>query len=182
MKPAWVDAVIAECRAAVSEAAPKWPYIVKHIEIKLLTRKSRVAGSYRAQRRHDMGHICMNIKLNNTPERFRETLMHEFAHALVNWDGVPDTGHHGPLWRCWMTRLGQDPKAVKHDFDLDEAFGGYYTIIQCSRGHEVKLKPIFVKKIKQGYVLHCCACCRMPGHAEPLSLANKKAVDTKTGS
>ncbi len=151
----WVINTIQAVRAIVLAAAPSYQYAVCNVPVKLSTRKSRVAGSFRGIRAGalgvNLGYITMNTKINNTPERF----------------------HHGRIWQDWMVKLGQDPKSVTHSYDLQEAFGNYYTVIACSKGHEIKLRPGIVKKMKKG-VRFSCRLCGHAGMNDPLTLNNVK--------
>lgn len=175
--------IVAECRQVVLDAILRYvanaelSYAMREkarrIEVVLTTRKSTRAGVFKLLRRRQavttridgsltmLGWIEVNTMLCNTEERFRSTLLHELSHAVVAWSGARSfDGSHGTAWRTWQTALGADPKDVKHDYDMDEAFaakGGYYVRVGCANGHVHQVTPSKAARVlRGGYVCGTC--------------------------
>ncbi|CAF4192758.1 unnamed protein product [Rotaria sp. Silwood2] len=78
--------------------------------------------------------ITLSNKVCDSPERCRDTLLHEMCHAAVSLiDGVMDEGH-GPLWRKWTRHAERcypylPAISVKHTYDITYKF--VYRCIQC---------------------------------------------------
>lgn len=51
--------------------------------------------------------IRLNLNAPNFLQRIRETILHEWAHAL-DWEVSKNWGH-GSTWRMWMIKLGLSP-------------------------------------------------------------------------
>ncbi|WKX98700.1 hypothetical protein Q1695_013966 [Nippostrongylus brasiliensis] len=71
--------------------------------------------------------IELSPKVCSTPDRVRDTLIHEMCHAAV-WvvDGVRKEGH-GPIWKKWaaqcMRRFQSLPVIARcHDYEIDAKF------------------------------------------------------------
>lgn len=166
MNAAEIAAAIAECRAVVIATIKAANLLteedmvraVELVPVQLSNRRSAVAGSFRFTAL-DRGRIVMNIKICHTAERFRSTLLHEFAHGLVHWLGGRERGSsHGRVWKAWMVRLGQEPSRC-HTYDLVEVFSDYYTNIACKNGHNVRLRRAQVRQIETASrSLYCRKC------------------------
>ncbi|CAF0986508.1 unnamed protein product [Adineta ricciae] len=82
--------------------------------------------------------ITLSHKVCDSPERCRDTLLHEMCHAAVTLiDGVMEYGH-GPLWRQWTSIAAKSypylpPISVRHTYDV--AYRFIYRCGQCL--HEV---------------------------------------------
>lgn len=159
----------------------------RRIEVKLTARKSTRAGTWRRQiwrTRTLFGQtelsfvefITINTALCNTEERFRSTLLHEFSHACLHWQGKREFDDHGPLWKQWQVWVGADPNDVRHNYDMDAAFaakGGYYKHVGCNRGHVIKVTPSKAALIrKHTYV--CVSCARDGVHKNPVRLLDQQ--------
>ncbi|CAF3521109.1 unnamed protein product [Rotaria sp. Silwood1] len=97
-------------------------------------RLTSTAGHCTTRRSTQTAIITLSNKVCNSPERCRDTLLHEMCHAAVSLiDGVMDEGH-GPLWRKW-TRCAErcypylPAISVKHTYDITYKF--VYRCIQC---------------------------------------------------
>ncbi|CAF0845365.1 unnamed protein product [Adineta steineri] len=82
--------------------------------------------------------ITLSHKVCDSPERCRDTLLHEMCHSAVTLiDGVMEHGH-GPRWRQW-THIAQQsypylpPISIRHTYDVNYKY--IYRCIQCQ--HEV---------------------------------------------
>uniref|UniRef100_A0A158PCN7 SprT-like domain-containing protein n=1 Tax=Angiostrongylus cantonensis TaxID=6313 RepID=A0A158PCN7_ANGCA len=71
--------------------------------------------------------IELSPKVCSTPERIRDTLIHEMCHAAV-WivDGLVKEGH-GPMWRKWASRCMQRFRSLPiinrcHDYEIEAKF------------------------------------------------------------
>ncbi|MGI8922891.1 MAG: SprT-like domain-containing protein [Fimbriimonadales bacterium] len=60
--------------------------------------------------------ICLSANLLTTPERARETLLHEYAHLVVFERYGHKARPHGPEWRAAMRALGLAASAT-HSYD-----------------------------------------------------------------
>jgi len=60
--------------------------------------------------------ICLSTSILTTPERVRETLLHEYAHLVVFERSGPKARPHGREWRGVMQTLGLAP-CVTHSYD-----------------------------------------------------------------
>lgn len=49
--------------------------------------------------------VQLNLNAPNFLEKIRDTILHEWAHAL-DWEKSKQWGH-GPTWRMWMATLGR---------------------------------------------------------------------------
>ena len=86
-----------------------------------------------------LGHkLTIKVSTHLTPEGYKDTLMHEIAHAVVMFMGRCDD--HGPNWKAAARNLGADPKATA----TDEAFMAH---------RNSKRKPVAECR-KCGYILH----------------------------
>nr|ADD91468.1 hypothetical protein [Adineta vaga] len=82
--------------------------------------------------------ITLSHKVCDSPERCRDTLLHEMCHAAVTLiDSVMEYGH-GPLWRQWTCKAEKSypylpPISIRHTYDVTYKF--VYRCSQCQ--HEV---------------------------------------------
>ncbi|CAF4769038.1 unnamed protein product [Rotaria sp. Silwood1] len=102
------------------------------------SRLTATAGHCTTRRTTRTAVITLSHKVCDSPERCRDTLLHEMCHAAVTLiDGVMEHGH-GPLWRQW-TRMAErcypylPLVSVKHTYDVIYKF--IYRCIQCQ--HQV---------------------------------------------
>lgn len=60
--------------------------------------------------------IQLNLNAPNFLDKIRDTILHEWAHAL-DWENHKGWGH-GPTWRLWMASLGRPPERCfdSHDW------------------------------------------------------------------
>ncbi|CAF3885049.1 unnamed protein product [Rotaria sp. Silwood1] len=102
------------------------------------SRLTATAGHCTTRRTTRTAVITLSHKVCDSPERCRDTLLHEMCHAAVTLiDGVMEHGH-GPLWRQW-TRMAErcypylPLVSVKHTYDVIYKF--IYRCVQCQ--HQV---------------------------------------------
>lgn len=97
-------------------------------------RLTSTAGHCTTRRSSQTATITLSHKVCDTPERCRDTLLHEMCHAAVSLiDGVMNEGH-GPLWKKWTKKAERTypylpPISVKHTYDINYKF--IYRCIQC---------------------------------------------------
>lgn len=48
--------------------------------------------------------IALSTKVITSPDRLRDTLIHEMCHAAV-WLLNNESGGHGPFWKAWFVSL-----------------------------------------------------------------------------
>ncbi|CAF4263952.1 unnamed protein product [Rotaria sp. Silwood2] len=101
-------------------------------------RLTATAGHCTTRRTTRTAVITLSHKVCDSPERCRDTLLHEMCHAAVTLiDGIMEHGH-GPLWRQW-TRMAErcypylPLVSVKHTYDIIYKF--IYRCVQCQ--HQV---------------------------------------------
>ncbi|CAF1119924.1 unnamed protein product [Rotaria sordida] len=101
-------------------------------------RLTATAGHCTTRRTTRTAVITLSHKVCDSPERCRDTLLHEMCHAAVTLiDGVMEHGH-GPLWRQWTRMIERcypylPLVSVKHTYDIIYKF--IYRCIQCQ--HQV---------------------------------------------
>lgn len=72
------------------------------------------------------GRICINSSLWTWPEEFRETTVHEYAHAVVAWlaekfGGIAATDeYHGKVWKAVMATFGYPDAQPDHCLPLGD--------------------------------------------------------------
>ncbi|CAF0951034.1 unnamed protein product [Rotaria sordida] len=97
-------------------------------------RLTSTAGHCATQYSAQTATITLSNKVCNSPERCRDTLLHEMCHAAVSLiDGVKDGGH-GPVWRKWTRQAERcypylPAISVKHTYDITYKF--IYRCTQC---------------------------------------------------
>jgi SprT protein len=64
------------------------------------------------------GAIGLSSILLDTPEKLRETLLHEYAHLLAYHRHGSKAANHGHHWQQAMRDLGLEPK-VRHNFSCE---------------------------------------------------------------
>nr|XP_018907912.1 PREDICTED: uncharacterized protein LOC109037607 [Bemisia tabaci] len=77
----------------------------------------------------EMARVCrivLSTKILDTPERLRDTLLHELCHAAA-WIVNGATDGHGPLWKAWankaMRRFPEVPPIKRcHDYSIKTKF------------------------------------------------------------
>lgn len=110
--------------------------LVERVKVELKRHITRSAGVFRFTRTTDpaMAYRCrIDIMPANarTAEQFRDTVIHEFAHALVYWVHGPDAERddHGQKWVQTMKGLGvADP----YPRCRGEADPRYYVQVKCA--------------------------------------------------
>ncbi|CAF2119694.1 unnamed protein product [Rotaria magnacalcarata] len=109
-----------------------------NISVAWSSRLTATAGHCTTRRTAQTAIITLSTKVCDSPERCRDTLLHEMCHAAVTLiDGVMEQGH-GPLWRQW-TRMAERCYpylpliSVKHTYDVIYKF--IYCCAKCK--HEV---------------------------------------------
>ncbi|CAF3277725.1 unnamed protein product [Rotaria socialis] len=101
-------------------------------------RLTATAGHCTTRRTAQTAIITLSVKVCDSPERCRDTLLHEMCHAAVTLiDGVMEHGH-GPLWRQWTRMVERCYPylpliSVKHTYDIVYKF--IYCCVKCK--HEV---------------------------------------------
>ncbi|UJR29909.1 hypothetical protein I4U23_017457 [Adineta vaga] len=96
-------------------------------------RLTATAGHCTTRRTSQTATITLSQKVCDSPERCRDTLLHEMCHAAVSLiDGVMNGGH-GRLWRKWTHKAERcypylPAISVKHTYDITYKF-----IYRCTR-------------------------------------------------
>jgi SprT protein len=76
--------------------------------------------------------IGLGAAVLTTPERLRDTLVHEYAHLLAfKRSGPAGRGHSGP-WRQAMVDLGAEPR-VRHTYEVARNAPRQRVIYRCVR-------------------------------------------------
>lgn len=97
-------------------------------------RLSATAGHCTSRKNTRTAVITLSHKVCDTPERCRDTLLHELCHAAVTLiDGIMEQGH-GPLWKQWTRKAEQvypflPPISIRHTYDVIYKFT--YRCVQC---------------------------------------------------
>jgi predicted SprT family Zn-dependent metalloprotease len=115
--------------------------------------------------------VYMNMLLHKNPKMYRDTLIHECAHAVqmevLRNSGVRGMalrgslwGHHGLQWKSIMHRMGGEPDAY-HDYDVVAEMPNKYLAQVCACGyrHQVGKRKI-ANAIKKGAKWRCGRCQR----------------------
>lgn len=68
------------------------------------------AGFFQGLGVGDVGRVVINVGVCYDEGRFRDTLLHELAHAVCHWVHGGEADSHGPKWRAIMVQLGQAPE------------------------------------------------------------------------
>ncbi|CAF1589013.1 unnamed protein product, partial [Adineta ricciae] len=96
-------------------------------------RLTATAGHCTTRRTSQTAIITLSNKVCDSPERCRDTLLHEMCHAAVSLiDGKMNEGH-GPLWRKWTRKAEQHYPylpaiSVKHTYDI-----AYKFVYRCTK-------------------------------------------------
>lgn len=111
-------------------------------------------GCCRVRRsRITLSRYFVEAHLDTEPERIRETILHETAHALA-WEYARHAGH-GPLWKACCRALGATPRATVaqcRDFDPRPP---RYRLQHCDAGEvfrEYARRPHFRRELKNMYM------------------------------
>jgi len=97
-------------------------------------RLSATAGHCTSRKHTRTAVITLSHKVCDSPERCRDTLLHEMCHAAVTLiDEVMEQGH-GPLWKQWTSKAEQvysylPPISIRHTYDVIYKFT--YRCVQC---------------------------------------------------
>ncbi|CAI4229074.1 unnamed protein product [Auanema sp. JU1783] len=90
-------------------------------------RLRKTAGLCKNSFRNRTATIELSTKVCTTPERLRDTLVHELCHAAT-WliDGVPKAGH-GPVWKRWTNKCVQKFPSLPsidrcHTYDIEAKY------------------------------------------------------------
>jgi predicted SprT family Zn-dependent metalloprotease len=105
----------------------------------------------RAKRRAGICRLtCRTISIsllhvtNNTSDSVRDTILHEFAHAIA-FELYKDTGH-GKYWKMIAREIGATPKA-RGNFDLPQA--PWLLVHSCNKTTElIKITPRYRRNKK----------------------------------
>ncbi|XP_045539672.1 uncharacterized protein LOC106716637 [Papilio machaon] len=113
--------------------------------------------------------IKLSLKVVDTPQRLRDTLVHELCHAAT-WliDGELRAGH-GPLWKKWATRalkLLPELGEISRCHDMEIYFKYCYKCTKCGYSIKRHSKSIDITK-------KCCGYC----HGAFEIIVNKKNKD-----
>ncbi|KPJ19569.1 Acidic repeat-containing protein [Papilio machaon] len=89
--------------------------------------------------------IKLSLKVVDTPQRLRDTLVHELCHAAT-WliDGELRAGH-GPLWKKWATRalkLLPELGEISRCHDMEIYFKYCYKCTKCGYSIKLSLKVV----------------------------------------
>lgn len=97
--------------------------------------------------------IVLSSKILDTPDRLRDTLIHEMCHAAT-WiiDGISDG--HGPCWKNWaskaMLRFPELPRIKRcHDYDIKTKYT--YRCIGCGYSFGRHSKSLDTERKRCGY-------------------------------
>ncbi|CAF1370005.1 unnamed protein product [Adineta steineri] len=136
-------------------------------------RLTATAGHCTTRRSSQTATVTLSHKVCDSPERCRDTLLHELCHAAVSLiDNVTDQGH-GPLWRKWTHKAERcypylPAISVKHTYDI--AYKFIYRCIQCHYEVQRHSKSLNIE-------IDCCGKCM--GKFE-LLLNNNKTNEVQT--
>lgn len=102
--------------------------------------------------------IAMYVRNCKSPEAFRATLLHEWAHALVHWVHGPHAERdlHGPLWVATAKALGlPDPRPYTTHDDND-----YWVAFRCACPDQSENRTTYAKarRIRNGACYRCGRC------------------------
>jgi SprT protein len=81
---------------------------------------------------YTQGAIGLSTILLDTPEKLRETLLHEYAHLLAYKRHGKKAANHGPHWQQAMRDLGLEPK-VRHNFDCERNQARQRVTYRCAK-------------------------------------------------
>lgn len=150
--------------------------LVAALPVNVVRRLSRKNGVFRsrcpAEPLMDLaGAIAIDMYVRNckSPEAFRKTLLHEWAHALVHWVHGPHAEHaeHGPIWAATAKALGlEDPKACTTHDDND-----YYVSFRCACADQGNNRMSYAKARKIKAALRRGARFRCGRCSTPIELA-----------
>jgi predicted SprT family Zn-dependent metalloprotease len=89
------------------------------------------------------GTICLSSVLLDTPERIRETVLHEYAHHAVFQSYGPRAQSHGREWRSAMRKLGLKPD-VHHAYACQGNQVSKRVVVKCRKcGEEIlRVRPL----------------------------------------
>jgi predicted SprT family Zn-dependent metalloprotease len=161
-----VDALAAVGR---HDAAPAGRAFIEQLPVAHTRRLSCKAGSLStliSAAGQVSARLSVNVALCHTDERYRSTLLHELAHAVVFWVWRVAAGQHfdahGPEWRDVMRRMGESPDRC-HAYDLVEAFPGRVTRYLCGCGKSLTLLPRHRLRFGERNPYYCKRCRRPIG-------------------
>lgn len=76
------------------------------------------------------GEIGLSSLILDTPEKVRDTLLHEYAHLLAYYRHGQKAANHGVYWKQAMEDLGQEPK-VRHTYACERNAARQRVIYRC---------------------------------------------------
>lgn len=75
--------------------------------------------------------IRLSRRVLETEEQVRDTVLHEYAHLVVNEMHGPSAKPHGKEWRAVMKRLGAKAKAT-HDYPVERRYQARRIVYRCT--------------------------------------------------
>jgi len=81
---------------------------------------------------HRNGRIGLSAIILDTPEKLRQTLLHEYAHLLAVDRHGQNAANHGVYWKQAMIDLGLEPK-VRHSYECARNAKRLTVTYRCQR-------------------------------------------------
>lgn len=149
--------------------------LVLKIEFKLKHHITRFAGKFR----FSLGSTpesprcridIMPYNCGHTTEQFRDTVIHELAHALVYWIYGPyaERNHHGPKWVRTMQALGVENPSRMCTGPVDPR---RFVAVRCGctglPPEQMRIGYTYAAKIRRGVATYRCARCGERVHLMP---------------
>lgn len=100
--------------------------------------------------------VTINLHLNKDEEEYRDTLLHELAHALCDILYTEPVGH-SQRWKNVMVAMGQPPERC-HTMSLAEAYPDKYREHKCSCGTTFEFSKRKLNKMRRGAIFRCDKC------------------------
>lgn len=102
------------------------------------------------------GRIRMNMTVLTTKKDYRDTLVHEFAHAITQYLYGSRHGHDR-VWKKVARAMGDDGERC-HTIKLAEKLPGRYTSYVCPCGRQFNLSYRVVAQLRRGQRRWCQKC------------------------